>query len=1112
MTRHVQTVASILVLAGAYFCLGKLGLSLAFVHDSASAVWPPTGLALAALLLRGYRLWPGISLGAFLVNLTTQGSPATALGIATGNTLEALVAAWLVQRFANGRKTFEQAGTILRFVGLAAFLSTLISATLGVTSLCLGRFATWEQFWPVWLTWWLGDMISNCVVAPLLVIWATEPSPSLSRRRLLEAVALLIGLILVGQVVFLRANLFPADNHPFEYLAIPPLLWAAFRFGQRGAVTSALAMSAIALWGTRHDLGPFASADPNSALLLLQAFMGTITMTALVLAAAVSERRRAEQRLQVQDAVSRVLAESPTLKEATPRIIQALCEMAGWDVGAIWNIDRRTDELFCAEFWRSPAISVPEFEATTRQIRFRPGIGLPGRVWSQGQAAWIRDVTMDDNFPRAPMASKEGLHAGFCFPLKFGHEVVGIIECFSRQIRSPDNDLLQMLADIGGRLGQFIARQRADEARRHTETLKGAILDSALDAVICMDQEGRIVEFNPAAERTFGYVRSQVLDQTMADLIIPPRLREQHRRGLAGFLATGRGPILGKRIEIVALHADGREIPVELTINVVQIEGKQVFTATLRDITERRATADRLARSQKEEESRRQELEALMEAVPAIVWIAQDPECRHITGNRAGHEFLRLPPGKNLSKTPAEADRPEHFQVYRNGRLLANEELPMQVVGRTGQPKWGEELEERFSDGSIRWLYGNVVPLLHGDGSVRGVIATFVDITERKHAEEVRAKLAAIVESSDDAIISKTLAGVVMSWNEGAERLFGYRAEEMVGQSLARILPPERLDEEADILNRLRAGQSIDHFETVRVTKEGQRIDVSLTISPVRDEAGVMIGASKIVRDITERKKTEVALEEARAALKAHAATLELMVAERTQELRETIAEVESFSYSISHDMRGPLRAIQGYAAVLEQDLKGKIGEEESEYLRRMAAASVRLTNLVQDILNYSQISRSRLQLAPIDLQALILEVIQHNPNLQPPLADLHIEGPLPMVLGHETALTQICSNLLGNAVKFVYPGTSPRIRIRAERDKDRARIWIADNGIGIDAKNHERIFQMFERVNSPKDYDGTGIGLAIVKKAVERMGGKLGVQSELGKGAEFWFELRSVD
>jgi signal transduction histidine kinase len=290
---------------------------------------------------------------------------------------------------------------------------------------------------------------------------------------------------------------------------------------------------------------------------------------------------------------------------------------------------------------------------------------------------------------------------------------------------------------------------------------------------------------------------------------------------------------------------------------------------------------------------------------------------------------------------------------------------------------------------------------------------------------------------------------------------------------------------------------------------DGVEMPVELSINAIR------LGGAKVfvatLRNITERKRTEAALEEARMKLKAHADDLQIAVAERTQELHETIAEAESFSYSISHDMRGPLRAMQGYAAVLERELKGKIGDEEWRYLGRIVAAAARLNRLVQDILSYSQVARTKLQLVPVDLHALVLEVIQQNPNLQPPLAEIRIEGPLPIVLGHEAALIQVCSNLLGNGVKFVFPGTTPRIRISGRVEGVAARIVVADNGLGIDARNHERIFQMFEQVNSPKDYDGTGIGLAIVRKAVERMGGTLGVQSELGKGAQFWFELRCV-
>jgi two-component system cell cycle sensor histidine kinase/response regulator CckA len=192
-------------------------------------------------------------------------------------------------------------------------------------------------------------------------------------------------------------------------------------------------------------------------------------VTALVLAAVVSEQKRAEQRLQVQDAISRILAESPVLKEAASKIVQVLCERAGWEVGAVWNVDRAAHELVCVEVWHPPWIKAPNFEAITRQKRFAPGIGLPGRVWSSGKPAWIPDVTKDSNFPRAPVAIKEHLHAAFGFPIKLGDETLGVIECFSREIREPDDHFLQMVGSIGDQLGQFVERKRTQDALRDSE-------------------------------------------------------------------------------------------------------------------------------------------------------------------------------------------------------------------------------------------------------------------------------------------------------------------------------------------------------------------------------------------------------------------------------------------------------------------------------------------------------------------------------------------------------------------------------------------------------------------------------------------------------------------
>jgi len=291
---HLSTLA---VLAALYFVCGKLGLMLAFVNVSASAVWPPSGLALAAALVLGYRIWPAVFLGAFLVNITTAGSLATSLGIATGNTLEAMIGAFLVNRFANGRHAFNRAQDVFRLAFLAGMLSTGVSATFGVISLSLGGFSEWSEYGRVWLTWWLGDAAGVLIVAPVALLWYLHPQLRCKRRQLLEAAALLVAVITLGSIVFGNALPQFRGDYPIWFFCIPLLVWIAARFGQRETATATFLLSAVATWGTLHGFGPFVRASPHESLLLLQTLMGVIAMMAMALSASLFERRRLEAHL-----------------------------------------------------------------------------------------------------------------------------------------------------------------------------------------------------------------------------------------------------------------------------------------------------------------------------------------------------------------------------------------------------------------------------------------------------------------------------------------------------------------------------------------------------------------------------------------------------------------------------------------------------------------------------------------------------------------------------------------------------------------------------------------------------------------------------------------------
>jgi len=430
----------------------------------------------------------------------------------------------------------------------------------------------------------------------------------------------------------------------------------------------------------------------------------------------IAERKEGERRLIANLAIAQILAESPQLEDAVPRVLQKVGDTLGWQVGAVWIPDADEKFLRCLKMWKTFPGKFARFEAVSSGRTFTRGIGLPGRVWSTLKPLWIPDVTRDENFPRGPVAVADGLHAALAFPI-YGEKFLGIMEFFSDEIREPDEAMLAMFGVIGGQIGQFIERKRADEA-----------------------------------------------------------------------------------------------------------------------------------------------------------------------------------------------------------------------------------------------------------------------------------------------------------------------------------------------------------------------------------------------------------LLEAQAELKEHATKLEHTVAQRTAKLSETVQDLEAFSYSIAHDMRAPLRSMQGFAAILEQDYGDKLDDTAHGYLQRLGSSAARMDRLIVDILNYSQVVRGELDLGIVDTHKLVLDIIHSYPQFEHTHADISIEGRLPLVLANEAALTQVMSNLLGNAVKFVTPGLRPCVRVGANPEaahNGRVELWVRDNGIGIPRDVQRRLFNMFTRLHRPGLYEGTGIGLAIVKKAVERMGGSVGVDSNPGQGSRFWVQLQ---
>jgi PAS domain S-box-containing protein len=366
------------------------------------------------------------------------------------------------------------------------------------------------------------------------------------------------------------------------------------------------------------------------------------------------------------------------------------------------------------------------------------------------------------------------------------------------------------------------------------------------------------------------------------------------------------------------------------------------------------------------------------------------------------------------------------------------------------------------------------------------------DADERAAANEQRFRLAAIVESSDDAIIGKTLDGVVTSWNEGAHRLFGYSATEMLGQPISRLVPADRLGEEPAILAKLARGSRVDHFDTVRVHKSGKEIHVSVTISPVRDSAGNLVGASKIVRDITERRRAEEAL--ARATETAEAANREL----------------EAFSYSVAHDLRAPLRGMNGFAQVLLDTYGGKLDADGRDWLQEIVLNARKMGALIDALLSLARLTRRELSHESVDLSALVrataaqLSAAEPGHSVELVVRD-HLVAELDPMLAQA-----LIENLVGNAWKFTSKAAHPRIEFgRIEAQGEQA-FFLRDNGAGFDMAFSNKLFGPFQRLHTSDEFPGTGIGLATVQRIIHRHGGRVWAVGVVDGGATIYFTFPS--
>ncbi len=409
---------------------------------------------------------------------------------------------------------------------------------------------------------------------------------------------------------------------------------------------------------------------------------------------------------------------------------------------------------------------------------------------------------------------------------------------------------------------------------------------------------------------------------------------------------------------------------------------------------------------------------------------------------------------------------------------------------------------------------GAPLPVLLSASAIRDEVGNFVmsrstmfDITERKKMEELHARLAAIVRRSDDAIIGIDLRGIITDWNRGAESIYGFGVQEIVGHPLSRLVPSDHTHEILQILRNISRGESLERYETIHLRKDGKQINVSLTISPIEDVTGNIIGASAIARDITVLKRTEEELRKYREHLEELVKQRTSELEKKTHELARSNTDLQQFAYAASHDLQEPLRTVAGFVKLLEKRYKGRLDEQADEFIKYTCDGVERMQLLIKDLLIYSQVDTRERIFGPTNCAVALESAIRSLRSAIEENGTYVTYDSLPTVMADASQMSRLFQNLIGNAIKF-HNGKPVRVHVSAERKGDEWIFSIRDNGIGIDPNQAERIFVIFKRLHSREEYPGTGIGLAICKRIVERHGGRIWVESDLGKGSTFYFTI----
>ena len=729
----------------------------------------------------------------------------------------------------------------------------------------------------------------------------------------------------------------------------------------------------------------------------------------------------------------------------------------------VWHVDDR-------ERYR-------EFMAVTEMTQFRPGEGLPGRVYATGKALWIEDVTRDDNFPRADSLSAVSVRGAFAFPVQVRDEVVAVLEFFSADIQAPDPSVLEMAEEVGRQLGYVIERKRIEQAMEESERKFRGIFDYSSQLMGLVSTEGIILQFNEAALAMVGKVQEEILGQRLWE---SPWWRHSRQRAKEVEEAVETAA-LGKTVRFETTHVDkeGRIRDIDFALSpITDQSGRVIYLIPEgRDITDRK-TAEAEAKKLAMVVEKTTTGVVITDGRGRVEWFNRG--FGHITGYTL-EEMRGKRPGEILQGPDTDPDTVK--TVVR--ALTASRGVKVEILNyhKSGTPYWVElDIQPIFSD----------------DGELVQFIAVETDITERKRTEEALRQFKGTLDQTHDAVfIFDPDSFRFIYVNQGALMQLGYSREEFLEMTPLDIKPEFTKEAFLEMVAPLKSGEEQRIvFETVHAHREGRRVPVEIMLQLVAEEGGRPRFVA-IVRDVTEQRRINLELEAARDAA-------------------EQAARAKGeFLANMSHEIRTPMNAIIGMAYLAGRT---DLTVRQKDYVNKIESSAKSLLAIINDILDFSKIDAGKLTIeqVPFDIMDVLDDIVTLSAS---PISnkglELHVvvdENISSQVLGDPVRVGQVLNNLLSNAVKFTKEGDI-EIRIRLKEKYPQTQVLeceVADTGIGMTPDQTAKLFKKFSQADTAitRKYGGTGLGLAICRQLVRLMGGEIRVESTPGKGSRFTFTL----